>query len=693
MMKPWKRYLALALGAISITGLLGLMFFSPLAKDALDKWLQSEGFQNMLSHQVSKAIKVDGEFGTLKIDGWQATTPEYRSTGWPGEAIGSINADGIVGKFNPWAVLRRVWEVERIDIERGSFALRLPQDELKRQIIKGKKPWYAWLMPDRFYCGWIECKRAEVIFPFQGQKGKLKDVHLGATMIGRDFKYFIYDGVLEFPLLPDLKVQELKMLITREKMEIDYADLVGMNGDRAWAQIHARVGMREDKSTQAKVVLHSMPFTRTLPEVLKERLTGRVTGKLNWNTDKTGKNITSDGIIELEETVLQDWTLLNEMARLHNNPELKKFSVESGKIVFEIKDHQFKAKDLDLQIWNKVRIRGTADYNWVAGQAEVDFKFDQVPIEAWLPQPLKARFDAGMNGTLKWRGQIEDWKDSQAVGTLNADGARVRSPFSSIQAFKKAGVRFPDAVLLNKAQLDFDYKDRTFRATRINIDAADAGSFTGTAQWSLDNEFNTDSEFKVKNIHYWIPLKWAKHVQGDVQGVIKWSAKEWKWETSRGDGILRIKQGKLLGLDFQKALARFFKKDIFNTLSFERSQMEWKMSERGLALNGIDFLVPKLMGVRGNIFLTKEKKLSGKLKVGLAETDLLWLPEAKTAVFKESHEGLHWASVTIGGTLSKPKQDLSQQIMKVLSRHPLTLLSLGFRGLSWWLGDFLGTYE
>jgi hypothetical protein len=689
-MRYWKWVLGFSL----LTALVLVAFFlGPRGNAALQIWLHSPGFQNMLSHQVSKAMKVDGEFGPLTLEGWTATTPEYRSTGWPGEAIGRLDAEGVKGKFNPWAILRRVWEVERIDVERGNFALRLPQDELKRQVIKGKKPWYAWLMPDRFYCGWIECPQAQIVFPFQGQQGRLKDVHLGATMIGRDFKYFIYNGVLEFPLLPDLKVEQLRMLITREKMEIDYASLSGLADDPARAEIQARVGMREDKSTQARVSLQSMPFTKAMPEILRTRLTGRVTGDLTWNTDKKGKNITSDGTIELEETVLRDWVWLNELARLHNNPELKEFNVEKGKLRFEVKDHHFLARDLDLRIWNKAHLQGTADYDWVDGRARVDLSFDQIPVEAWLPQQFKARFDAGMKGEVKWEGRVEDWKESKATGGVNLDGARVRYPFSSIQILKRAGVRFPEQVELKKAQIDFDYSGRIFRASRIEFEAEQAGFFHGTAEWSLDNTFSTDSRFRVDRIHSWLPPKWAQHVQGDMEGTIVWKGKDWDWKKGAGRGLLSLNQGRVRDLGFQKALVRFLKNDAFSELELDRAEMGWESSETGLVVKHLETFVPGLCGLKGALHLHSNHQLSGKLKVGLTKKDLEWLPEATTTVFRESTDGLYWATVTVSGTLQKPKQDLVKQIMQVLRRHPATLVGLAFRGLSWWLGDVFGTYD
>ncbi|MDZ4789128.1 MAG: hypothetical protein SH807_09315 [Blastochloris sp.] len=665
---------------------------APYLKDALYSWLESEGFRVMLGTQVSKAMKMDGEFGPLQVQGWEASTPEYRATGWPGEAIGSLEAEGVRGTFNPWAIFRRVWEIKRIDVERGTFALRLPQDELKRQTVLGKKPWYAWLMPTRFYCGWIECPKAQVIFPFQGKQGRLRDVHLGATMVGRDFKYFIYDGILEFPLLPDLKIEQLRMLITREVMDIEYASLSGLNGDRAGAEIQARVGMREDKSIRAKVSVKNMPFGQVMPEVVKARLRGRVSGKLNWNTDPTGKEITSDGELRVSETVLQDWVWLDELARLHNNLELKKFDIDEGMLKYQIRDQRFMAKELDLHVRNKVRLKGSLEYAWGEGRGKADLSFDEVPVQAWLPEEFKVRVAGDMKGWLKWEGLLEDWKGSQASGMVNMDGTRVRYPFSSIAVLKKAGLRFPEEVDLRRAQVDFSYGERQFKATRFEFDAGAAGHLLGKAEWTVDDRLTAAADFQLSEVQRWLPKEWAEKVKGDLSGNLAWTSKGWKWQDARGKGTFQLAKAQLSGMEFQQQLQRFLKKEGFERLDFKRAELDWEAVEGGLKISRLDFFVPSRGGVRGQAFIGQDKKVRGKIQVGLRQEDLTWLPEATTRVFKNYDQGLYWATVTLSGTTEKPQHDLTKQIMAVLSRHPFALMGLAWRGLSWWLGDALGTY-
>lgn len=145
--------LAWMLAALGVLGLAGQL----AGRKVLENWTRSAGFQELMSREVSRAMKVDGSFGSISVEGWEARVPDYQSTGWPGEAISVLEAEGIEALFNPWGIFRRVWQVDRIQIARGRFELRLPNDALKRPPVRGRKPWYAMLMPKRFFCPEIVC--------------------------------------------------------------------------------------------------------------------------------------------------------------------------------------------------------------------------------------------------------------------------------------------------------------------------------------------------------------------------------------------------------------------------------------------------------------------------------------------------------------------------------------------------------
>ena len=63
------------------------------------------------------------------------------------------------------------------------------------------------------------------------------------------------------------------------------------------------------------------------------------------------------------------------------------------------------------------------------------------------------------------------------------------------------------------------------------------------------------------------------------------------------------------------------------------------------------------------------------------------------AALPRDEEGLRWAHVTVSGTLKKPKQDLSRQLMAQLGSHPFAVIGLGGRVVSWMVGNWFGAGE
>ncbi|MEZ5406113.1 MAG: hypothetical protein R3F23_08070 [Verrucomicrobiia bacterium] len=249
-------------------------------------------------------MKVKGAFGPLSLEGWKVSTPYFSAAGWPGEAIGFIGATNIQALFNPKAVFRGVWQLDRIDVASGHFVLRAPNDALKIKPAKGKRSWYASLTPQRFYCPQITCPNAEIEFPFQNGTGILHQVHIDATMIGQDFKYFIKNGTLYFPLLPPLTVKKLNLFITRDKADIEEAILLGQSTNLSRVNLQGSIGMRTNKSISAQLTIEKLPFAQTLPPLLHDRLRGLITGNMRWETDSSGKNTVSHGKLKLLETHL-----------------------------------------------------------------------------------------------------------------------------------------------------------------------------------------------------------------------------------------------------------------------------------------------------------------------------------------------------------------------------------------------------
>jgi hypothetical protein len=393
-------------------------------------WLRGvvagEGFRRMLSREVSKSIKVEGEFQPMRLEeGWTVATGGFASTGWPGEAIGVLDAEGVRARFAPTGVLRRLWEVDLLTIERGRFVLREHDDALKRHPVAGKPPWYAVVMPTRFFCRWIECPRAEVEFPFAGGRGVLGDVRIGALMVGRNFKYYIEGGRLDFPLLPVMDVDALEIYVTREEVDIGYAWLREAGGPGTLF-LRGRIGQRGDKGIDAEAGFEALPIERLLPEGLRGRLDGRLGGNLTYGSDRSGGNPASAGEVRLAGGVLRDWGDAGKFERLVDPRVFEDLAFRDFGFRYDLRDGVFRVEDLVCEVDGLLRLDGGVVYREDGRTVGFDAAIGGVVLGDWLEAGLRERLGGTLGGEVRWTGSAANLLKGTGGGTLRLDGGWLR---------------------------------------------------------------------------------------------------------------------------------------------------------------------------------------------------------------------------------------------------------------------------
>jgi hypothetical protein len=189
----------------------------------------------------------------------------------------------------------------------------------------------------------------------------------------------------------------------------------------------------------------------------------------------------------------------------------------------------------------------------------------------------------------------------------------------------------------------------------------------------------------------YLPASLAGNLAGELTAEASWSWRGANVSGGRGGGTLGFIGGELRGFQFQKFLDRFLKSDAYATIKVSRASAHWKEDHRGLHVDQLDVLSPGKAGLRGAVQVAPDGSLSGKVMAGLPASALTWLPDATKSVFARREEGLHWCEIELSGTKKKPANNFTAQLMHQLEKHPLAMAELAVRGLSWWLGDHLGT--
>jgi hypothetical protein len=687
----WLKIFVVVL-ALLVGGIAAALHFK--GYQILKSYVQSPAGQNAASHGLSHAIKVDGTFAPLRLEGWTVETASYGGPGWPGEALGGIKAETIRAEFDPAAIFHRAWRISGIQIDRATVDLRPPNDALKRPVAPKKpRPWYAFLLPDHFECGPIVAQNTVLDFSFQNQSARIHDAHVQADLIGKDLKYTATSGVLEFPYLPPLQIHRLEMLVTRPLITIYTAQLVAIDpGDPARITLSGKLGMRENKSIDANLEIVQVPIEQILPTDLQSLVHGRATGKLIWTRDATGKQIFSDGDLTISDGRIDDLSVFRQLALLHDNPDLKDFSFDQATCHFHLQDGVC-TLDLRAHAPGKFTVAGKIDYVLASKVASLKVSFNDLPLQTWLPPDFKPHSSGNASAALQWQGRLDTVKDSSGAVAINLDGAKLNMPAVLKKALAPRGVQTPDDIQFQKADLNIAYQGQVFTLTRGDLALPGILNAQLSGTLSAESLLQATVDWQGLTIQDWLPAALADQFSGDINGHATAQVSRWKMGEGVYGGNVTLLHGELRFTSAQSMLARFTNNRGLLDIPLTRARFSWVLDHENLTVTDIDLRGRDDVGVQGTLHMNSKKELSGYLWIGTKPVYLKSLAEAGAAVFSRHQDGLVWAKVNISGTTQKPRQDLSEQVIHQLKSRPLVVLGLGVKLTSWYLGNLFGAAD
>ncbi len=174
---------------------------------------------------------------------------------------------------------------------------------------------------------------------------------------------------------------------------------------------------------------------------------------------------------------------------------------------------------------------------------------------------------------------------------------------------------------------------------------------------------------------------------------MKFHVRRWKLKDGAYAGDVQLAHGELDHTSVQAMLARFVDDKRLLQIPLTRASFSFAWNGGALNVTNLDLRGGDELGVQGGFTLRPSGELSGLLWVGTRPVYLKSLLGLGNAVFHRDAEGLRWAQVHLSGTAREPKEDLSAQILGQLKQHPLALLGLSGKLVSWYAGNLLGTDE
>jgi hypothetical protein len=364
----------------------------------LDALADSDRFRESIGEETSRGLKVEGEYGpfTHEKGGWTVATPSWKSTGRPGEAIARLDAKTITGRFNPWGVLRRRWQIDLITIDEATLKLRRPDPDKKVPLPVHPKPWYGFVLPQRMYLKLVDAKKADILWDFKKREAGIHDIHLWVTPYGKkDWRFQGTEGKLDFlPDVPAARVVTMSLVVTKPTLTVESLEIAPPDpDDPGRIVLHGTAGLQpEDTSLDATGKIDRMPLTPWLTSPWDNRVSGRLNGTLSWKGPDTKLDqAEGHGTLQLTGGTLRKLAALDQLALLSGDDSLRGLDFDTASLAWEWNEGVLDIRDLEIEASGKVRAEGTihSDHGVLSGTIRLGLKPGAV---AWLPPQGRSLF-------------------------------------------------------------------------------------------------------------------------------------------------------------------------------------------------------------------------------------------------------------------------------------------------------------
>ena len=413
-------------GAVAIFFLIAVagcvaVFYSPL----LTHYIEGNAFRAAMEDETAKGLHFPrSRYAPIRrTSAFSAASESFEASNGV-KAMKSLDAHGITARFNPWGVFVRQWRLNYVHVQSGDVAIQIYEANPEAVIPKA---WFAIFLPNRVYVKRIESERANVTWPFRGERAGFFGTRLLITPHGRDFEYVATGGRLKMALLPDLDLRRLHLLITKTLLRIYDVDLASNSGSDESIHAQANAGIGKDKSVDFKANFNAVPIRTWLPAEWKGRFNGNAFGDFHSaGTDPKLESSSGEGWLRIRNGRIDDLPLLEKLAELAQKKSFEHLELNDCSFTFAWRYPKFDIKDIIIEERGKFRIEGeiSIDHRGLGGTIRLGLTRAYLD---WLPNPEEV-FSRHQGGYL--------WTNIHLSGTIDEPGQDLSARI--IELFKES---------------------------------------------------------------------------------------------------------------------------------------------------------------------------------------------------------------------------------------------------------------
>jgi hypothetical protein len=386
----FRRHRVWRIVAITILALLLIVAAFPIVITAvfnrqINRYVERNALRAELEKQTAKGLHFPaGHYEPIKRTGtWTVESAGFQAKdGW--KAMQSLDARGITARFNPWGVFLRRWQLDEVHVQGGEVAIQVYEPKPESTPAK---PWFHIFLPQRVYLKRVESGPTDVTWRFRNKKGGFFGTRLLITPHGRDFNYQATGGTMKNALVPDLRLRQTRMLITKTWLTLYRLDLQPKTGETGSIHAEGTAGTGQDKSVDFKIDIDKLPIDDWLPNGWREHVAGAATGKVHWK-GRNPKLETShiEAALRVDGGRVSKLPFLEKLATLTNEKELERLALNQCSLELDWNYPNAEIRNLAVEDKGKFRAEGTIKIENKALGGAIELGVARRLLD-WLPRP------------------------------------------------------------------------------------------------------------------------------------------------------------------------------------------------------------------------------------------------------------------------------------------------------------------
>ncbi|HKP45408.1 MAG TPA: hypothetical protein VJT50_02310 [Pyrinomonadaceae bacterium] len=341
----------------AIAGVLGMIvLLAIVARIAFGVYLKSDAFRRKIQNATAHALKAEGEFTPLQLNGGNFYSDRFVARGNPGTFFSQLQADQIRADFDWRGLLHRAWKIDELNVQQLDvrFAERSPRPPTEAAPTPGE------LRPVPKTSGWkLDLRRVKVEKSswHWGASDQPAGNITGSTLIlTPTYDAWLIDaggGQISQKGWPELLIESAKLRYTSSSLFV--TESVLRNGV---GRIVVSGEIDFNRAADLRAQIDDLPIGPLLPADWRYRLNGKLAGTARVVAPLPDGTLHVEGSMRLVDGHVEALPILNQIATFTRTDRFRNLVLNKASMNFTRDAKMFTGKDLVLESEGLLRVEG-----------------------------------------------------------------------------------------------------------------------------------------------------------------------------------------------------------------------------------------------------------------------------------------------------------------------------------------------